>query len=260
MSKKVCFVLGSGGSRGIAHIGFLQAMEENGIKPDCITGCSMGALVGACYASGLSPLELKGVAESLKFSDIADFELLPLSRKCILRSNKMRNKITSFIKVKTFEELEIPFACVATDVISGKAVTFKEGNLAEAVIASSSIPLIFKAVEKDGMELVDGGVLERVPVRLAKEFGAEVTVAVDVLASKNEKSVTKNAFDLVARVVDINDANLTKRYLRTHKPSLYIVPELGNMSQYKVENLKFAYEQGYKAGIENVKKIKELIK
>ena len=106
MAKKLCFALGSGGSRGIAHIGFLQAMDENGIKPDAIVGCSMGAIVGACYCAGITPMQMKETADSLKYKDIADIDFFPFSKKGLLRSVKMRNKITSLLGVSTFKELK----------------------------------------------------------------------------------------------------------------------------------------------------------
>ena len=259
MGKKLCFVLGAGGARGIAHIGFLQAMEENGIKPNSIVGCSMGAVVGACYSIGIPPLELKKIADELKFKDIVDLNLQIFSKKSILHSVKMRKKITSLLENKTFEDTLIPFTCVAVDLVSGKSVGINEGSLVDAVCASSAIPTIFRPVEKNGMDLVDGGILERVPTKYAKQYKADVVVAVDVLGKLQKYTETKSVLGHLLRTLEVVDSYNTIKYLNENKPDLLIYPKLLDMSQYKVEKLDFAYEEGYKAGIKSVKKIAKLI-
>ncbi|MBO5889366.1 MAG: patatin-like phospholipase family protein [Clostridia bacterium] len=256
MAKKICFVLGAGGARGIAHIGFLQAMEENNIRPDYIVGCSMGAVVGACYSIGISPSKMKAVAEELKFKDIVDLNLKIFTKKSILHSVKMRNKIASLLENKSFSDTEIPFTCVAVDLISGSAVALNEGCLVDAVCASSAIPTIFRPVEMNGMDLVDGGVLERVPVKFAKEFNADVIVAVDVLGKLQPYTETKSVLGHLLRTLDVVDCYNTEKYLKKYKPDVLVYPELKDMSQYKVEMLSFAYEEGYKAGLKVVSKIK----
>lgn len=260
MDKNICFVLGAGGARGIAHVGFLQAMEENGIIPDCIIGCSMGSVVGACYAKGVTPSKMKEVAESLKKNDIIDVAPNFISKKALLKSIKMQLKLENLLGDVTFDGLKIPFECVAVDLISGKPITLNEGLVEECVRASSSIPLVFRPVMKNGMELVDGAILVRVPVANAKHFNAKVVIAVDVLGKVTPKEIpTKNLIELALRAVDVNDGHHTSNYLRAHRPDLLIEPDLGDMSQYKIDKLSFAYEQGYKAGLENVEKIKKLI-
>ncbi|MBO5713794.1 MAG: patatin-like phospholipase family protein [Clostridia bacterium] len=260
MQKNLCFVLGAGGARGIAHVGFLQAMEENGIIPDCIVGCSMGSVVGGCYAAGITPSKMKEVADSLKKNDIIDVAPNFISKKGLLKSMKMQLKLEKLLGSVTFDALKIPFECVAVDLITGKPVTLNEGMVEESVRASSSIPLVFRPVIKNGMELVDGATLVRVPVANARHFNAKVVVAVDVLGRVVPKEIpTKNIIDLALRAVDINDAHHTRNYLKAHKPDLLIEPELEDMSQYKIDRLSFAYEQGYIAGIENVERIKALI-
>lgn len=260
MSKKLCFVLGAGGSRGIAHIGFLQAMEENGIKPDCIVGCSMGSVVGAAYASGLPPKEMREIAEGLRSKDIIDISPALFSKKSLLSSVKMQKKIKQVLGDKQFKDLVIPFECVAVDLHRGKVVTLNEGSVEEAVRASSSIPTVFRPVIKDDMELVDGCVLLRVPVENAKHFNADVVVAVDVLGDYRPHEVSKNIIEHALRVMDLVDSVNTKKYLKEHKPDILIKPNLGDMSQYKVEKIAFAYGQGYHSGLKYADKIKALLK
>ena len=256
----VCFVLGAGGARGIAHVGFLQAMDDNGIVPNYIVGCSMGAIVGACYANGITPAKMKAVAESLKTNDIVDVAPNFISKKGLLKSVKMQLKLEHLLGDVTFDGLNIPFECVAVDLISGKPITLNEGRVEESVRASSSIPLVFRPVMKNGMELVDGATLVRVPVANAKHFNAKTVIAVDVLGKVIPKEMpSKNLLELGLRSVDIVDGYHTTNYLKAHRPNVLIEPDLGDMSQYKVDKLAFAYEQGYKAGVENLEKIKKAI-
>ncbi len=256
--SKLCFVLGAGGARGISHIGFLQAMEENGIRPDFIAGCSMGSVVGACYAKGMKPKEMMDIVKTLKMSDIADASLFPFNKQGILRSVKLRKKLEDVIGKTRFEDLKIPFECIAADIVSARVVTFRTGDVAEAVRASSSIPGVFKPVEKDGMVLIDGGVFMPLPLNCVKDFDADVVVVVDVLGDLN-KYKQKGLLSHLLRVVDANNYYLKKRHLHAYRHDLLVVPDLGDMSQYKVEKLDFAYEQGYIAGVESVEKIKKII-
>ena len=257
--EKLAFVLGAGGARGIAHIGFLQAMDEFGIKPDLIAGCSMGSIVGACYAKGYTPEELKNIALKLRPVDIIDPSIVPFQKKAFLSSRKMQGLLEGLFGTVTFDELKIPFSCIATDLKSGETKTFSSGYVEEAVRASASIPGVFKPVEKDGFELVDGGVLKYVPVKTARDMGATKIIAVDVLGEVSTVEDTGTLIGKLFRVVDIATANMTKNYLEVNAPDILLRPELGDMSQYKVERLDFAYQKGYEIGIKNMDRIKELI-
>ncbi len=259
MSKKLCFVLGAGGARGVAHVGFLQAMEEHGIKPNAIVGCSMGAVVGAAYAKGLSPKEMRSIAESLTSKSIIDVSPAFFNKKSILSSVKMQKRLKEILGDTEFKDLKIPFECVAVDVHKGKVVSFNEGLVEPAVRASSAIPTVFRPVIIDDMELIDGCVLRRVPVENAKHFHADVVVAVDVLGDYRPHETSKNIIEQALRVLDLADAYHTKTYLKEHKPDLLIKPNLGDMSQYKVEKISFAYGQGYHSGLKYVEKIKALL-
>lgn len=257
--SKLCFVLGAGGARGVAHIGFLQAMEEHNIKPDFIVGCSMGAVVGACYAAGYSPKEMREIAESLKPKHIIDVSPTLFSRKSLLTSVKMQRKINSLLGDITFEQLKIPFECIAVDLIKGKIVTLNSGNVEEAVRASSSIPTVFRPVSINDQELVDGGVLCRLPIENAKNFNADKIVAVDVIGEYRPHETSKNIIEQALRVVDLTDCHRTSEYLKLHKPDILIKPNLGDMSQYKVEKISFAYGQGYHSGTKYAERILKLL-
>lgn len=261
MSKTLGFALGAGGARGIAHIGFLKAMEEAGIRPDYISGSSMGSIVGACFAKGMTADEMKEVVCRLKAGDIVDLGILPLNKLGIIKWTKVRRILSSHLKDCTFDDLKIPFSCVSVDVIAGELVELNEGSVVDAILASSSIPSVFRPVEKDGKLLVDGGMLCRVPVRQVKQMGADVVVAVDVLGPCTRAENIPNLFSLITRLYDIMDAKRTAEAHRRHRRivNLWLEPDMGDVSQYKLKYHDSAYEAGYEIGAKNAEKIKRLL-
>ena len=126
MSKKIGLALGSGGARGVAHLGVLKALEEEGIKPDYITGCSMGSVIGAGYAEGLTVEEMFEVVGKLKAIQLVDLSGAFISRMALFKGNKMHNLLLSKIGHVDFKDLKIPFRCVASDLYSGRLVTLSE--------------------------------------------------------------------------------------------------------------------------------------
>jgi len=262
MAKKLGFALGAGGSRGVAHIGFLKAMEEGGVKPDFITGTSMGSVVGGCYSAGYSADFMKKEIDNLTMSDIFDLSFNPFGNGALLRAQKMRKKLSSYFTEKpTFNHLEIPFKSVAVDLWSGNLKVFSgDEDVSEGIAASSTIPGVFKPIVKDGMTLVDGGLKCRVPVEQVRDMGAEVIVAVDVLGEARTQTKKYNLITLMFRTFEVMDADLTRHKIEVQKPDLYLVPELGNMDPYKFKDLDFAYNAGYEVGKANVNAIKKLIK
>lgn len=261
MSKKLGFALGAGGSRGVAHIGFLKAMEENDIAADFVAGTSMGSVVGACYAAGYSADFMWQEIRKLSMADIFDLSFNPIANGALLKAQKMRKKLaTYFQETPTFDKLKIPFKCVAVNLVDGQLKIFEDKeNIAEGIAASSSIPGIFKPYKKDDMLLVDGGVKCRVPMAQVREMGAEVVVAVDVLGDIKPLNKRYNLISLLLRTFDVMDGDLSKESAKAQKPDLYLQPDLGDMVQYKFKDIDMAYEQGYKIGTENADKIKKLI-
>lgn len=263
MSKTLGLALGSGGARGVAHVGFLQALEEAGIKPDYIAGCSMGSVVGGCYASGMSVKEMKNIVLSLKKRHIIDLNPQPITKMAILRSRKVRELLKENCKIKNIEDFPIPFKCVATDLLSGKLHVFDKGEAALAMQASSTIPSVFRPVKLKNELLVDGGCLCRVPIKIVKEMGADVVVAVDVLKNCSEPiDEVGNLVKLMLRVVDVMDAHATSLLKERDGGmcDLYLEPEMKGMSQYLIKDLDRAYDEGYEIGKANTDKIKELLK
>ena len=149
----------------------------------------------------------------------------------------MRKKIKQYLGCTKFSGLQTPFSCVATDVITGKKVVLGDSNdeVCEAVVASSSIPSIFKPVVKGDYLLVDGGVVERVPVEEVRDMGADVIVAVDVLGEIRPCDKKYNIFTLMSRMFEITDNEITQQKKKKQKADFYLMPELGNMNQYKIK-------------------------
>lgn len=263
MSKKIGLALGSGGGRGVAHLGVLKALEEEGIRPDYITGCSMGSVIGAGYAQGLTVEEMFGLVKKLKTIQLIDVTALPITRLALTRGNKMRNLLVSKLGGVTFDQLKIPFKCVASDLYSGRLVTLSEGKVATAVAASSSIPMIFPPVKLDGKLFVDGGILCRVPTQQCKEMGADAVIAVDVLDNTKERvNKVTNIVSMVMRVFDMMDYNgseMKKQLLGTEN-EFWLVPEMKGLSQYAVKDADKAFEEGYLTAKAHMDEIKEFIK
>lgn len=257
--KKLGFALGAGGSRGVAHIGFLQAMEEAELRPDYITGCSMGSIVGSAYASGMTIEQMKTAVHKLRLWDL----IAPTGKRGgLFETKKVRKLLTRYIGDIEFSDLKIPFRCIAVDMISQQVVEFSEGKLLDAVIASSSIPSIFCPMEKDGMRLIDGGILERVPYPQVKNMGADIVVAVDVLGNLSTKEKCPNTLGVLLETIDIMD-NYRTKIRKDANEDLYdfwIEPDLGSMNQYLLKEVKKAYEKGYKIGKEYAPKIKKALK
>lgn len=259
--KKLGLALGSGGARGVAHIGFLQALEDNGIRPQFISGCSMGAVVGSCYAFGMQPKDMLDAVLKLRMRDLFDPNIKAIRSGTLLKSKKLLAVLRRFLGHVKFDELAIPFSCVGSDLITGKKVLFDKGEVACAVQASSSIPLVFQPVEKDGMLICDGGVVCRVPIGEVKDFGAEVVVAVDVLGPLRPKFQVKGLIGYLLRIVDVYDNEITLKNKAETPADIYIAPDLGDISQYKIDRANFetCYKMGYKSAMSIMDDIKKLI-
>ena len=162
--------LGGGGARGFAHIGMLEVLEENGIKPDYIAGTSMGAVIAGMYAVGYSLKRMKEIALNFKNIEIIPTKYLNLLHESVLKSDFVIDAFTQLFDGKTFEDCKIPFYTIAVDLESGKEVMFNKGPLAKAILASISIPILFPPTFHNDMYLIDGGILENVPLRGIREF------------------------------------------------------------------------------------------
>ena len=257
--KTLGLALGAGGARGVAHVGFLQAMEEEGIKPDFITGCSMGSVIGGAYAAGVSLEQMKQAILKLRLLDI----IAPTTKRGgFSDTNKIRKVLEKYMGNPDFADLKIPFHCIAVDMVTQTTFEFTEGNVIEGIIASSTIPIIFKPTEKDGMRLIDGGVLDRVPYREVKNMGADVVVAVDVLGRLDCSKKMPSTIGILMETIDLlcNIRSQMKHDQDKDMIDFWLEPTLGNMSQFTFKELEFAYRQGYEIGKEYAPKIKKALR
>jgi NTE family protein len=257
--KTLGFALGSGGSRGVAHLGFLKAMEEEKLEPDYITGCSMGSVVGAGYAAGISVDDMYKAVRKLRLLDL----ITPTGRRGgLFETKKIRKLLERYFGNPDFSELKTPFRCVAVDMIEQRVVEFSEGKVIDAVIASSSIPAVFRPMEQDGMRLIDGGILERVPYLQLKGMGADVVVCMDVLGKRATNEKMPSTLGVLLETIDLMDNYRTAKRRKENEDIIdfWIEPELGDMSQYSLKGMDFAFEKGYEIGQKYAKEIKKALK
>ena len=179
MSKSVALVLSSGGARGYAHIGVIEALEKNGFCIKSVVGCSMGAVVGGIYAAG-GLEKFKEWTCSLERTDAFKLYDFVFSSQGLIRGERVFNQIESYIPDRNIEDLDIPFKALATDLNAQKEIVFKSGSLYRALKASSSIPAVVKPTKLEGLELLDGGILNPLPINYADKKPGDLIVAVDV--------------------------------------------------------------------------------
>lgn len=187
---RIGLALGSGSARGLAHLGVIRAIEDAGIKVDCIAGTSMGALIGAIHAADKLD-ELEAAFLGFDWKKTASFFDVVLPKSGLLDGARVSELVRAHIHAETIETLPIPFAAVATDLVSGEEVVIRSGDVIEAVRASLSVPGIFTPVRSNGRILVDGGLTNPVPASAARAMGADIVIAVDlnheIIAGKNMK-------------------------------------------------------------------------
>ena len=181
--------LGGGAARGFAHVGVIQVLEEAGIRVDLVTGTSAGSFVAALYASGRNAQQLQQIAETLEEATFADW-MLPLFNRGVLRGEALARYVSSQTAGRTIEQLPLPLGVVATDLRTGEGVLFRRGDVGTAVRASSAVPSVFQPVEISGRDYVDGGLVSPVPVRYARQMGADVVLAVDISSAPEGNSAT----------------------------------------------------------------------
>ena len=191
-TPKIGLALGSGSARGWAHIGVIKALTEAGIHVDYVAGTSVGAVVGAVYASGRID-SFKDVVLQLDWKKIASFLDVVFPKSGLIDGNRIAEFIRSHVGEKNIEDLSLPFCAVSTDLATGNEVVFQDGDIIEAVRASISVPGVFTPVRKSGAILVDGGLVNPVPVSVVRKMGADLVIAVDLNHDIIDKKGLKKA-------------------------------------------------------------------
>jgi NTE family protein len=245
-APRVALVLGGGGARGFAHVGVIRVLEDARVPVELIVGTSVGSLVGAFYAGRTNSYELERIATELDRWDLFDFSLAPALFGTGLASGA---RLERFVRDRagnaTFEALRIPFAAVATDLATGEAVVLRSGDLARAVRASSAIPGVFEPVEIDGRLLVDGGVVQNLPVRVAREMGADLVIAVDVTALP-DPSRPRNFVEVFLQAVNVVVHAEVERARRD--ADVLVAPPVGGIGFVEFDRKAEAIAAGIAAG------------
>ncbi len=252
---RLALVLGGGGARGLSHIGVLEEFENAGIPIDAIVGCSAGSIVGALYADCVDLGTLKKILEPLRKWDILDINIWKC-RYGIVQGRYLDRFLRRNLQSRTFEELNVPFYAVSTDLIAGELITIGSGPLIPAVCASAAVPLIFCPVFLFDRMLVDGGVADPVPVKAAKALGAHIVVAVD-LSELLPKTCPTNLFGVASRSAELK--LLLQSESCVQDADVIIRPELGCLSMFDTDHNEFAYTAGKCAAREAIPRIRELL-
>ncbi len=178
-APRIGLALGGGAARGFAHVGVIQVLEESGIRPDLVIGTSAGSLVAAIYASGKSGAQLQHIALEMEEASLTDWTL-PFFSRGVLRGEALARYVNQQVRGLAIESMVIPLGVVATDLQSGEGIVFRVGDAGAAVRASSAVPSLFQPVRIGSNDYVDGGLVAPVPVRYARQMGAELVIAVDI--------------------------------------------------------------------------------
>ncbi|MBA8666548.1 patatin-like phospholipase family protein [Holosporaceae bacterium 'Namur'] len=249
----VALVLGGGGSKGIAHLGVLKVFEENNIPIDLIVGCSVGSAVGALYADNPNAEEIKNKLINIKREELLDPSIgdslqMLVTLKGPIRGYYYQKFLAKNLNTKNIESLKIPFVAVTTDIGTNNLFAIRTGPIVPAVHASSAIPPLFTPVRIYGRTLVDGGVKAPVPVKVAKQYGSKIIIAVDISAPP-PKDELGNMLDLTYRAFWIFYYELSR--LQAKKADIEIHP---NMDGYGTFDDGSKNEELYQAGMDAANK------
>lgn len=272
MKQQVSLVLSSGGARGLAHIGAIEELESSGYEIHSVVGCSMGSLIGGLYATG----HLKEVTEwfrSLTTQEMLKLVDVSLHSDSLVKGEKVINRLKEIVPDQNIEDLPIPFRCVATDIHHGRQVVFDHGSLYDAIRASISIPMIFRPVPYEDTELVDGGLLNPLPVDLADRQYGDKLVVVNVSAvndtleesslleprkakgkiGKLEKMITSkwasssNLLSMMLQTTNLMIQQNTALTLRCYKPDILVNIPMNRLGDFDYDRAADLIEIGREA-------------
>jgi NTE family protein len=254
--KKIGLALSGGAARGFAHLGVLKVLREHDIPVDFIAGTSAGSIVGAAYASGLNVEEITEMGKKMTWLRMTKFSYSP---KGFLSNASMGALLRKNFPHDRFEDLPIPFAAVTCDLQTGEAVILEgSGDLIDAVRASCAIPGIFTPVEIDGKRLFDGGVVANVPTKAVKKLGAEIVIAIDVLASGATYWGTPSTLVGIffqSTMILLRAASKAHHY----RADIVIVPKIAHIRPDEIGKMDELVRAGEEAALEKIDAIKELI-
>lgn len=251
---KVGLALGSGGARGFAHLGVMKVLLDKGVPIDFIAGSSMGALVGCFYAAGSDIERLYKLSKVFKRKYYLDFTVPKMG---FIAGKRVKELIRIFTYGRNLEDLDLPVCVVATDLMTGEKVVFSDGPIAEAVRASISIPGILVPEKYKGKLLVDGGVVDRIPVSVVKEMGADIVIAVDVSRVKRSTEIT-TIFDVIMQSIDIMQMELVTN--RAIASDVMIRPRVEMFSSRAFTNITDIIKIGEEEAEKQIDKVHDLLR
>lgn len=254
---KISLVLGGGGARGFAYIGVLKAFQEERIPVNLVVGTSIGSIAGALYCAGASFENLQSDIKNFNLKNISNFNYISFL-KMILADRLISNKkLENFINTKigdiTFNQLQIPLVCIATDLITGERILLKEGSVAFAARASSTVPGIFQPVKYNQRYLIDGGLSENIPVRIAKIFKADVIITVSLSADITKNNIN-SIFSTLIQAIYIQGQSLDQYNLSM--ADVIICPNVGDLNATNFSGAYKTIDKGYMATKKSIKEIK----
>lgn len=250
---KVGLALGSGASRGLAHIGVIQTLIENKIPVDYVAGCSSGALIGAAFCCGANLDIITNIAKKMDKVSWMDFVV---NKKGMIAGKKVEEFIRLITKNKNLEELDVPLGIVATNLTNSQRYVFRKGKVSRAVRASISLPGIFCPIEMDNMVLVDGGVIDRVPTSVVRDMGADMIIAVDVGISMVDDKFN-NMFDIILHCLETMENEILKS--RMTDVDVCIRPLIKNINALDFTQVEVCIEEGRRAALEQIPQIKKIL-
>jgi NTE family protein len=254
---KIALVLGGGAARGFAHVGVIRALEQEKIPIDMVVGTSVGSLIGAIYAADVSSFDLEWTAFQLEKDDLFDFGVVnAVVGMGFAKGDKLEAWVRSHVKTPNIEGMKIPFAAVATDLNWGYEVVLDKGSVARAIRASAAIPGIFQPVQHQGKILVDGGVVNNIPISVARAKGADLVIAVDISANVGNTSIT----NLVGVTLQATNIMFALNVERSKKDAdILIAPTgIGDVGMLDFTQKKRCMQAGMEAtarAIPNVRKV-----
>ncbi len=254
---KVALVLGGGAARGFAHVGVIRALEQEKIPVDMVIGTSVGSLIGAIYASDMNSFDLEWTAFTLEKDNLFDYGLLSaFTGMGVVKGDKLEDFVKAKIPAANIENLKLPFAAVATDLNRGTRVVLDSGSVAKAVHASSAIPGVFEPVAYQGKLLVDGGVMENIPISVARAKGADIVIAVDISENVTNFNIT-NIVDVTIQAVNIMfDENVKSK---KKDADVLISPAVGDVAMLDFTQKKRCMQAGIAATEKAMPEIRQKI-
>jgi len=251
---RIGLALGGGAARGFAHIGVLQVLAERGIRPDLVVGTSAGSVVATLYAAGHTPTELERMAMTLNESQITDW-VFP--GRSVLKGEALARFVRDLVDNRQIESMKTPLGIVAADLQSGEPILFRRGDPGMAVRASSAVPAVFEPVRIGGREYIDGGAVSPVPVRFARQMGAEVVIAVDISAIP-EGQPTRRATDILLQTFSIMGKSLGQ--YETREADVVIRPKLAGVGSAEFAARRLSILAGREATLEVLPAIQAAIR